>query len=416
MIQEERKMVMDAKMASRTLAIASADQRSKALKMMAKHLRLGNSEILSANAQDLEDAKKNNAEQKRIRIMTLSAKDIQDMADFLDKVSLYCDPVGYLLESEYRQDGLKREKRFQPLGVVAMVYEARPSVVTDGAALCLRTGNALVLRCSSLCMRTDTAIVSCLKAGIKEAGLDAAVLTLLARPDHKLTDELAQMDRFVDLMIVRGGYQALCDVKRAATIPVLGAGPGNCHIYIDASAKTEMAEAIVINSKVPRPLACNAVETILVHEEWAKEHLKDLLVKLEESGIGLCGCEKAALLYPGIRPAEEKDWEEEYFAPFIAVKVVACLDEAITHINQYRTPHTESIITESMENAERFMAMAEANVVCHNAATRLTDGMEFGLGGEMGISTQKYPCGGPIGMHALMQQKYYLKGIGNLRK
>lgn len=415
MTEKEKKIVEDAKAASRKLAAAPKELRSKALKMMAECLRSGIAEVLAANREDRKEAEERNAAEKRIRILTLSEKDLQEMADFLDKVSGYADPVGELIESEYRPDGLKREKRFWPLGVVSIVYEARPSVVTDGAALCMRTGNALILKCSSLCRRTDEAIVSFLKEGIRKAGLDDAVLVLFSEVGYERTAELAKMDRFVDLMIVRGGYEAVRDIRREATVPVLAAGPGNCHIFIDESAKYEMAEAIVLNSKVPRPLACNAAETILVHEKWPKENLYGILKKLSEAEIELRGCEKMTAFYPEMKTAGETDWKEEYFAPVIAVKLVSGIDEAIDHINKYRTPHTESIITECMEHAEKFMEFVEANVVCHNAATRITDGMEFGLGGEMGISTQKLPCGGPIGMRTLMQQKYYLKGNGNLR-
>lgn len=415
MTQEERIQAEKAKAASRNLAVVPASKRSMALEKMAECLRDGVHKVLAANAQDIEEARNRSAAEKRIRIMTLSKNDIREMADVLERVSHYADPVGERIESEYRPDGLKREKRFWPLGVVSMVYEARPSVVTDGAALCMWTGNALILKCSSLCRRTDEAIVSCLKEGIRSAGLDEAVLVLFSESGHELTRELAQMDRIVDLMIVRGGYEVIREIRREATVPVLAAGPGNCHIFLDESAEREMAEAIVLNSKVPRPLACNAAETILVHEAWQKENLDAIVEKLTDAGIEIRGCEKMTALYPGMEAAGETDWEEEYFAPVIAMKLVADIDEAIEHINRYRTPHTESIVTESAKNAEKFFAFVEANVVCHNAATRLTDGMEFGLGGEMGISTQKIPCGGPVGMRTLMQQKYYLKGNGNLR-
>lgn len=400
---------------SRKLALVPASVRSEALRAMADELEEGMEKVLRANCEDLEAAKTGGLEEKRIRIMTITEENLEEMASFFRTCADYTDPVGNLVSSEYKPNGLKREKRLVPLGVVAMVYEARPSVVTDSAALCIRTGNALLLRCSRHCRLTDRAIVECLCRGLRKAGLPEEIIGLASEGDYQLTYELAREDRFVDLMIVRGGYDALRDIKEKATVPVIGAGPGNCHIYIDAEADPAMAEAVVMNSKVPRPLACNAIETVLVHREWAADHLKELLENLEQKGIAIIGCPETVSLYPNAAQAVESDWEKEYFAPILAVRIVSDVSEAIEHINRYRTPHTESIITENRENAERFLTEVEANVVCHNASTRLTDGMEFGLGGEMGISTQKYPCGGPIGMRSLMQEKYYLIGNGTLR-
>ncbi len=412
---EEHRQLCAVKEASRRLAQAPARQRTEALLAMSNQLSAGAETVLQANRADVQAACAENADARRVGILTLSAGDIQAMSAFLRQAAAYADPVGQLLESEYRPDGLRREKRLFPLGVIALLYEARPSVVTDGAALCLRTGNALALRCSPLCARTDQAVVSLLRQGLCDAGLPADAITLFSRDDRDLTLSLAQQDRLVDLFIVRGGYQALDAVRRAATVPVLGAGPGNCHIFIDESARPDMAEAIVLNSKVPRPLACNAAETLLVHSGWAETHLPHLAQALEAAGISLRGCPRARALCPGMEPAGEDDWAQEYFAPMLAVRLVDSLDEAIDHINRYRTPHTESIVTEDSGRAARFLAEVEANVVCHNTSTRLTDGTVFGLGGEMGISTQKYPCGGPIGIPHLMQQKYYLAGPGILR-
>lgn len=400
---------------ARRFALTSAAGRSEALLAMADALEEGIEKVLRENGRDLETAKMEGLEEKRIRIMTIMKGDLEEMASFFRTCAGYADPVGSLISSEYKPNGLKREKRFVPLGVVAMVYEARPSVVTDSAALCIRTGNALLLRGSRHCRLTDRAIVECLRLGLQKAGLPEEIIGLVSDGNHQLTYELAREDRFVDLMIVRGGYDALRDIKEKATVPVIGAGPGNCHIYIDAEAEPSMAKAVVENSKVPRPLACNAIETVLVHREWAKEHLRELLEELEQKGIAIKGCPETVSLYPNAELAAESDWEKEYFAPILAVRIVSDVSEAIEHINRYRTPHTESIITENRENANRFLAEVEANVVCHNASTRLTDGMEFGLGGEMGISTQKIPCGGPIGMRSLMQEKYYLIGNGTLR-
>ena len=401
------------KEASRRLAVIPAEQRSEALGLMAQHLLAHSDTILQANREDRLQAETDQLSRSRINILTISEKDIQEMAAFFRRAADYDDPVGKLLEEE-NNEKFRREKRLIPLGVIAMVYEARPSVITDCAALCMRSGNALLLRGSCHGSRTDAALVEALHGALKEAAIPTEAIALLPG-GHELTYELSRQDRYIDLMILRGGYGCLDDIKRHATVPVIAAGPGNCHIYIDESAKPEMAMAIVHNSKVPRPLACNATETILVNRTWAKPHLDALLAMLKENGISLRGSREICGRIPGVELAEEADWEREFFAPTVAVKLVEDVQEAISHINRYRTPHTECIITESEANARLFQQMAEANVVCWNASTRLTDGMEFSMGGEMGISTQKYPVGGPIGICHLMQQKYFLSGSGALR-
>lgn len=406
-------ILSEVKEVSRHLAVIPAEQRSMALRLMAQQLLQHTGEILQANQEDRLQAERDQLSRSRINILTISEADIQAMAAYFLRVADYEDPVGKLLEEENKEN-LRREKRLVPLGVVAVVYEARPSVITDCAALCMRSGNALLLRGSRHCSRTDAAIVAALHGALEQAQIPTEAVALVTG-DHELTYELARQDRFVDLMILRGGYGCLEDIRIQATVPVIGAGPGNCHIYIDESAKPEMALAIVHNSKVPRPLACNATETILINRKWAADHLHTIADMLIENGISLRGCPEVCKAIPNAEPAGESDWEREYFAPTVAVKLVADVQEAIDHINRYRTPHTECIITEDEENARMFQSQVEANVVCWNASTRLTDGMEFGMGGEMGISTQKYPVGGPVGIHHLMQQKYFLLGCGALR-
>ena len=414
MNNEVMRLLEETKTVSRKLAHISADQRSRVLLAMADAMLAGGETILAANRQDVLKAQKDGLAQKRIRILTISQKDISAMADYFRLAAQLEDPVGKLLDVDIREN-LRREKRLIPLGVVAMVSEARPSVVTDCAALCMRTGNALLFRGSSHSEQTDAAIVDCLQQALTVAGIPAAAITLICGGGHELTYELSKQDRLIDLMILRGGYDCLGDIKAHATVSVIGAGPGNCHIYIDETAKPDIALAVVRNSKVPRPLACNAAETVLVNRNWANEHLHGLVDMLLEHGIAIHGCPEVCALFPEALMATEGDWEREFFAPTLAVKLVADVGEAIEHINRYRTPHTECILTENEANARLFQTWVEANVVCWNASTRLTDGMEFGMGGEMGISTQKYPVGGPIGINHLMQQKYYLTGNGTLR-
>ena len=403
-----------AKRASRTFSLVSAEKRSECLAKMAQLMREYGEDILEANRADREIAEKANLERKRINILSISEKDICDMAAYFETAAQLEDLVGNIIEHSEEKNGLIREKRLIPLGVVLAVYEARPSVVTDSVALCMRTANAVIFKGSRNAVNTDKAIVNVLKKASTECGIDENVITFIEETGHEITYELVQMDRYIDLAFVRGGYQALADIKKQANIPVIGAGPGNCHIFIDESADMEMAVNIAVNSKVPRPLACNAAETILIHEKWPVENTINLLNTLQEKGIGLKGCDRICSIVKAEK-ASEKDWAEEYFAPFLAVKMVSDVYEAVEHINTYRTPHTECIITENTASAEYFMANVEANVVTHNASTRLTDGIGFGLGGEMGISTQKYPCAGPIGMRHMMQEKYFLFGKGTLR-
>ncbi len=414
MIAEGYRALSEAKEASRCFALIPAAQRTAALLAMANAMESHAAQILSANEADLAAAEAACLEKKRIGILRIGEKDIAAMAAFFRDMAQQPDPVGRVLEDVTDERGLRRVKKLHPLGVVAMVSEARPSVLTDCAALCMRTGNALAFLGSRHSVKTDAAVTEALREALVSAELPAELITNFPG-DHELSYELAQQDRLVDLVIVRGGYDALREIKRAATVPVIGAGPGNCHIYIDAAAEPEMALRIVRNSKVPRPLACNAAETLLVQRDWAAAHLDALLGALTADGIALRGSDEVCTLFHAVEPAGEKDWEEEYFAPTLAVKLVADVKEAIDHINRYRTPHTECIVTEDEAAAERFLQLVEANVVCHNTATRLTDGTVFGLGGEMGISTQKYPVGGPIGPLHLMQQKYFLSGNGVLR-
>ena len=406
--------ITSVKKASRVFSLVSAEKRSECLLKMSQLMREYGEDILEANRADREIAEKANLERKRINILSISEKDIYDMAAYFETAAKLEDLVGNIIEHSEENNGLVREKRLIPLGVVLAVYEARPSVVTDSVALCMRTANVVIFKGSRNAVNTDNAIVNVLKKACTECGIDENVITFIEETGHEVTYELVQMDRYIDLAIVRGGYQALADIKKQANIPVIGAGPGNCHIFIDESADMEMAVNIAVNSKVPRPLACNATETILIHEKWPVENTINLLNTLQEKGIGLKGCDRISSIVKAEK-ASEKDWAEEYFAPFLAVKIVSDVYEAVEHINAYRTPHTECIITENTASAGYFMANVEANVVTHNASTRLTDGVGFGLGGEMGISTQKYPCAGPIGMGHMMQEKYFLFGKGTLR-
>lgn len=406
-----------AKAAARELALKPAVQRTAVLKRAAILIRQHVDGILQANQLDLQLAQQKGLDLTRQGILALkSADDVEAMAFSLERMANHDDAVNRVCQSYHEPSGLRREQRLVPLGVVTMVYEARPSVVCDSAGICLRTANALLLCCSPYSVNTDTVIVDLIRRALVEKGLSADCIQLVTQEGFEATYWLSQAEKYVSLLILRGGYAASAAIRRQATVPVLVAGPGNCHIFIDASAPYQMTLDIVRNSKVPRPLACNAAETLLVHAAWAEEFLSDLLAQLEAEGMALRGCSRALKYAESMQPAVESDWEVEFFAPVLAVKIVDDLDAAIDHINTYRTPHTECIITADQQNAERFLLEVEANVACLNASTRLTDGIQFGYGGEMGISTQFLPCGGPIGPQHLLRRKFFLYGSGHLRQ
>lgn len=409
-----QQQAVSAKAAARELALATAGQRSATLRRAAELIRTHVGEILQANRLDLQQAEEGGLDAVRRQIMTVTAPDVEAMAISLERMENYGDAVQQVCESFIEPGGLRREQRLVSLGVIALVYEARPSVVCDSVGLCLRTANALLLCCSPYTVNTDTVIAALVRRALTENGLPAASVQLVVG-DFEATYRLSQAERQVDLLILRGGYKAIAAIRSRATVPVLVAGPGNCHIFIDVSAAYQTTINVVRNSKVSRPLACNAAETLLVHAEWARQFLRELLAQLQADGIELRGCAQTQQYADFMLPAAERDWEIEFFAPVLAVKIVDSAAEAITHINTYRTPHTECIITEDPHNAELFMVQVEANVACLNASTRLTDGIQFGYGGEIGISTQLLPCGGPIGPQHLLRRKFFLYGDGHLR-
>lgn len=403
-----------AKAASRILAQTDAATREAALRRMAELTDGDIQRILQANQEDLEAAQES-LDPVRRRIMTLCETDLMQIPPLMRRMAERKDLLGQQICENHIEEGLHLRRCMVPLGVIALLYEARPTVAWEAFALCLRTANALILRCSPYDIRTTEAIVAFFRRKLAEEGLPEDALQLAAGGSHADTYELFRMERFVDVGIVRGGYETLRDMKREATIPLAVCGPGNCHIYIDESADYSMAERIVISSKVDRPLACNAAETLLIHRRWAERHLSQLLSVLAERGISFAGDRQAAA-YGTMDAAEEADWAFEYFAPRLAIAIVPNTAHAIAHINRYRTPHTECIITEDAANAQLFFREVECNACVHNASTRLIDGGVFGFGSEMGISTGKLPWCGPIAARQLVQERFFLSGHGNIRR
>ncbi|NMB08350.1 MAG: glutamate-5-semialdehyde dehydrogenase [Tissierellia bacterium] len=403
-----------AKLNSREFALIEGELRSRVLSKMAKNIINNKNIILFANQKDVEIAN-NNLDKSRLSILSLSEEDIYSMEESLLRMAHLVDPVGERISYIARKDGLIVEKKYIPLGVIAVIYEARPSVVIDSVGICTRTGNSIILAGSRYSSNTDKAIITILRNTLSEFGICPDNIQYLFDCSHRNKISLARQKRLVDLMIIRGGVEAVSKLTEEALVPIVIAGEGNCHIYIDESASYDMACDIVINSKVPRPKACNAAETVLIHKNWASKYFNGFINSLFNEELEIFGCKKSIELHPSIKPANINHFKHEFFAPTIAVKIVEDMDKAIEHINNYRTPHTETIISNNIENVSYFKKYVEANVICHNASTRLTDGIEFGLGGEIGISTQKLHVGGPIGMYHLMQQKYFLHGNGNIR-
>lgn len=408
-------MTYIAKKNSRKFASVEGELRSRILLRMAESIVARKNQILLANKQDVEVAYRNNLDESRLSILTLNEKSIEAMGESLKRMSRLIDPVGERISYVAKKDGLIIEKKHVPLGVISVVYEARPDVVTDAVGICMRTGNSVILAGSSHSTNTDKCTSEILRDTLSEFGICPDNIQYLSDCSHKNKIALSRQNRCVDLMVIRGGVKAVEVLRENALVPIIVAGEGNCHIYVDEDAFFDMVCDIVVNSKVPRPKACNAAETVLIHKDWSSQYFTDFIAKLLRNNVEIFGCEKSVQLYSSIKMADEHHFEHEFFGPAIAVKIVENIDEAINHINKYRTPHTETIISNDLQNVAYFMNYVEANVICHNASTRLTDGIEFGLGGEIGISTQKFHVGGPIGIYHLMHQKYFLSGNGNLR-
>ncbi len=409
-----REQAAMAQKASFILAVLSTEEKNRALYAIAKELRANIGAILAANGIDLENGKKAGISPALMDRLALDEKRIEDMALGVEQVAKLPDPVGVISQSWQRPNGLIIERVQVPLGVIGVIYEARPNVTVDCCALALKTGNALVLRGSSSALNSNTLLVKTIHEALKDTAIPPAAVQIIDRPGEEAAREMMSLNEYIDVLIPRGGAGLIRAVLENSTIPVLETGTGNCHIYADASAKPQMAKEIIINGKTHRPAVCNATETILLHKDWAREHLPSLAAALEELNVELRGCPKARAIYP-MAEAAEKDWGTEYLALILAVKVVENIEEAIEHITKYGTKHTEAIITENPENAGLFLKRVDAAAVNHNASTRFTDGFEYGFGAEIGISTQKLHARGPLGPKELTTFKYLVHGSGQIR-
>jgi glutamate-5-semialdehyde dehydrogenase len=404
-----------AREAARALA-AAGSRKNGALLAMADALEKNADEILGANALDLADAEKGGMGAVMLDRLALSRERVRAMAQGVRAVAEQTDPIGTVVSGEVRPNGLKIEKVRVPLGVIGMIYESRPNVTADAAALCLKAGNAVVLRGGKEAIRSNTAIAEAMRAAAGEAGLPEDCIQLVTDTDRSSAVGMMHMTGFLDVLIPRGGAGLIRSVVENSRVPVIETGSGNCHVYVDASADAGMAADIVYNAKTSRPSVCNAIETVLVHKDIAEKALPAMKKRLDEKHVEIRGCERTrAILGEDVVPATEEDWETEFLDYILAVKVVDSLDEAIAHIARYSTGHSEAIVTNSYENARKFTALVDSAAVYVNASTRFTDGGEFGLGAEIGISTQKLHARGPMGVNELTSFKYIISGNGQIR-
>ncbi len=404
-----------AREAWRILAVASREQKDAALHAMADCLKEHQETILSENAADIEAAKNKGTSAAFIERLTLSEKRIDGMADGLRAVAALNDPIGEALAEWTRPNGLKIVRRRVPLGVIGIIYESRPNVTADAAALCLKSGNAVILRGGSDAFRSNAAIMCALREGVKRAGLPEDCVSLVMNTSRETANELMRMNEYIDVLIPRGGKGLIQSVVKNATVPVIQTGDGVCHVYVDGECNPVLAQTVAISAKVSRPSVCNAAETMLVDEKIAETFLPACIAELIEKGVEVRGCEKTRAICPQIKEATDADWDAEYNDMIYSVKVVSGVVEAVEHINAHGTRHSEAIMTESAENARYFQNMVDAAAVYVNASTRFTDGGEFGFGAEIGISTQKLHARGPMGLNELTTYKYEINGSGQIR-
>lgn len=399
-------------------AMAQADTATKnaALLAVADAIEARSAQLIEANGLDLEAGKNNGLDAALLDRLELNPERVAGMAEGLRQVAALADPVGEISDLNYRPSGIQVGKMRVPLGVIGIIYESRPNVTADAAGLCLKSGNAAILRGGSEAIHSNNAIAECLSAGLTSAGLDADAVQVIAITDREAVGELIRMKQFVDVIVPRGGKGLIERVSAEATVPVIKHLHGICHVYIDGSADLEKAEAIAFNAKTHRYGVCNAMETLLVAESVAGQLLPALAEKYQQAGVELRGCEKTREIIRQANAATEADWDTEYLAPILSIKTVAGLDEAIAHIRTHGSGHTDAIVTEDYSRSRRFLREVDSSSVMVNASTRFADGFEYGLGAEIGISTDKIHVRGPVGLEGLTSQKYVVLGEGHIRK
>lgn len=407
-------MGQKARAAARVLASAG-EKKDRALYRIADVFRKESETIRKANEQDLAAAKQNGMSQSLLDRLTLTPQRLESMAQGVEEVAAQPDPVGLVLEGGRRPNGLMIEKITVPLGVIGMIYEARPNVTGDAAALCLKAGNAVILRGGKEAFHSNQAIANAMRAALAETGLPEDCVQLVQDVSRQSAIEMMELTGYLDVLIPRGGAGLIQSVVKNARVPVIETGVGNCHVYVDKKADLAMAASIIENAKTSRPSVCNAIETILVHKDVAEKALPLIAEKLAPHHVELRGCERTRQILPQAVPATEEDWKTEYLDYILAVKVVDSQEEAMAHIAAYGSGHSEAIVTDDYAAAETFLNTVDAAAVYVNASTRFTDGGQFGLGAEIGISTQKLHARGPMGLRQLTTTKFLVRGSGQIR-
>lgn len=405
-----------AKLAARGLATCSTTLKNNALLAMATALEQNQQRILTANSLDIAAGEEKGLSAALLDRLRLTPSRIAAMADGLRQVAALPDPIGECLSGMRRPNGLDIQKVRVPFGVIAMIYEARPNVTVDAAGLCLKTGNAVILRGGSEAIESNKVLAGILIDAAKLAGLPDGAIALVETTDREAVNIMLKMNRYIDVIIPRGGAGLIRTVVENSTVPVIETGIGICHTFVDESADLQMAADIAFNAKVSRPGVCNSMETLLVHRAVADRLLPKLLERFVQAGVELRGCTDTATYHAAVKPATEEDWATEYLDFILSIKVVDSLTEAIEHIDRFSTKHSEAIVTRDYENARRFQQQVDAAAVYVNASTRFTDGFEFGFGAEIGISTQKLHARGPMGLVELTSIKYLVSGNGQIRQ
>jgi len=405
-----------ARSASRELARAPVAQKNQALTAIGEALNAARAELLVANAKDMQQGQANGLEAALLDRLELTSRRIDEMMEGLRQVAALPEPVGAIRDMRYLPSGIQVGKMRVPLGVIGIIYESRPNVTIDAASLCLKSGNAAILRGGSEAIHSNRAIAACIGQGLRESGLPEAAVQLIQTTDRAAVGALIQMAEFVDVIVPRGGKGLIARISSEAKVPVIKHLDGICHVYIDQAADVEKAIKIADNAKTQRFSPCNTMETLLVHQTMAAQVLPPLAAIYRQKGVELRGCAMTcALLGEDIKAATEEDWQTEYNAPILSIRIVASLDEAIAHINHYGSQHTDAIVTENVTDARRFLTEVDSSSVMVNASTRFADGFEYGLGAEIGISTDKLHARGPVGLEGLTCEKYIVLGDGHIR-
>ena len=404
-----------AKEASKQLSVASSEEKNNALEAMAQALSDNAEIIIEENKKDLLQGQENGLSDAMLDRLMLNKERIGKIASAIREIIALDDPVGKTISGTKRPNGLIISKVTVPLGVIAVIFEARPNVTADAAALCLKSGNTVILRGGKEAINSNTAMAHVMREAVEKAGLPADCIQLIEKTDRETAAELMKLNEYVDVLIPRGGKGLIQSVVNNSTVPVIRTGEGNCHVYVDKDADIDMAAEIVLNAKASRVSVCNACETLLVHKDIAEFALIAIKEQLDKKNVTIIGDEKVQAILPDVIPATEEDWHTEYLDYKLAVKVVDDINEAISHIAKYSTDHSESIITKNYEAAEKFINEVNSSAVYINASTRFTDGGEFGFGAEIGISNQKLHVRGPVGLPELTSYKYIIRGNGQVR-